>query len=211
MVRRTSNPPDRAPCGEGALGPGDATFLQFAHALCLADVVEFLVTLLDVSPSMLTDDLKPSRLEVACTANRKLITTKAAKHPEDLVGVIAFGGEAHLLHEPVVIGNSTRSLLRSRTAPQCIDWTDFHAALSFAESVLFAQDRDGTTTKARNGMAWLLAKLVSGDGSAASKVDETSPGGRWVRRIVLLSDGERSKGAFTVADSGASEGNGSDH
>ena len=197
MARRTSNPLDRAPWGEDVLGPGDATFLQFAHAPCLTEVVEFLITLVDVSPSMLTTDLDPYRLAVACRANGQLITTKATKHPRDVVGVITFGGEARLRHRPVTVGDHAQSLLRSLKDLGCVDWTNFNAALTLAESVLLAPDK--TTAKLACRVSRVLAKITGEDSRPASGAAETSAAERSVKRIVLLSDGERTKGPSPVA------------
>lgn len=192
MARRRSSPSDSARWGESELGPSDATFLQFAHPPCQREVIEFLITLLDVSPSMLTEDLEPHRLAVACSANGKLITTKAARHPKDIVGLITFGGEAHLRHRPVMVGNNAPSLLRALNDPCCADWTNFDAALTLAESVLLPPDK--ATAKVARGMMRLWTKVTSGDDQTTRQHGEISSTERCVRRVVLLSDGKRTKG-----------------
>ena len=59
---------------------------------------QFLMTLIDLSPSMGVRDWKPSRREGAIKANIELIELKAKYHPHDMVGVIGFGSHAKLLH-----------------------------------------------------------------------------------------------------------------
>lgn len=173
-----------------------AAYLQFAHSPYNNEGIEFLVTLLDVSPSMLADDLEPSRLEVACAANRSLITTKAANHPNDHIAVIGFGGAARLLHKPAVVGDNTQSLLRSLDSIECMEWTNFDAALTLAESVL--RPPETAAANVYRGVSRLLSKVLGGNGSTALSVSDELAGDRWVRRIVLLSDGERTQGPSPV-------------
>ena len=158
--------------------------------------IEFLVTLLDVSPSMLIDDLEPSRLQVGRAANRSLITAKARDHPNDLVAVIGFGGTARLVHGPAVVGDSTQSLLRSLDGIECIEWTNFHAALTLAELVL--RTPETMAAKVQRGVSQLLSKLVGGNASTALRASDRPSQDRSVRRIILLSDGERTRGPSPV-------------
>ncbi|MBN1360439.1 MAG: VWA domain-containing protein [Sedimentisphaerales bacterium] len=170
----------------------DATLSgQVVGGVGASEAVESLVVLLDVSPSMLARDLPPSRLKAACAANAELIAAKAAKHPRDLVAVIAFGGETLLLHEPAVVGRHVQSLLGCLKSPQCLDWTNFHAALTRAGSLLWGDDG---LAAIRGHLLRFLTGLAHRNRPAASRARGALGPDGCVKRIVLLSDGERTQG-----------------
>jgi hypothetical protein len=175
---------------------GGATFLQFAHAPGGREVVEFMVVLSDLSPSMLSDDLKPSRLEVALAADGELIRTKAAHHPKDVVAVIGFGGTARFLHGPVAVGKNVEHLLQSLDRVAYIDGTNFHAALTLAESVFPGSEKLGT--KVGRGLRRTFSRLLGERPSTTSRATHRSAPNRYVERIILLSDGQRTQGPSPV-------------
>ena len=65
-------------------------YLNYAQRL-LTQAMEIVWILIDYSPSMESDDYKPSRIEGAIKANTKLIETKAGLYPQDMMGVDTVG------------------------------------------------------------------------------------------------------------------------
>jgi von Willebrand factor type A domain len=102
------------------------------------DGSEVLVVLIDLSPSMLTDDWKPTRLAGAIQANKELLKANVEKYPSDKIGIIGFGNKATLLHKPVCLRRGLPSLQNALRHPKEIPGTNFTAALELAESCLFA-------------------------------------------------------------------------
>jgi hypothetical protein len=170
-----------------------AKFLHFADADSGAGQPEFLIGLVDLSNSMVIDDLKPSRKVVALAANGQLIKVKAERHPKDIVAIIGFGGEARLLHRRVVVGSNRDSLLQSLSDPDYMDWTNFHAALMLAQSVLFGYG-GRTVWKATAGLAGFISNLITGGQPTAPEAYEAMAAEGCLRRIVMLSDGEQTQG-----------------
>jgi len=170
-------------------------YLNLANHVRAGDSPEFLATLIDLSNSMESDDWKPTRKAGAIKANKELIRVKAQNHPQDKVAIIGFGTNAELLHDPVCLSDGLRSLNRTLRRLPSMGWTNFRAALELAEACLFGRPvsaRKNTSGSGRSGfLSWLLYDQLP---QASHHIRENSPSDSWVKRIILLTDGDYNKG-----------------
>jgi len=137
-------------------------YVHFADHVMSNGVPEELITLLDLSGSMNEDDWKPSRKAGAIKANIELIKVKAKHHPQDRVGIVGFGTEAQVLHQPVSLTNGTDALLKALRNPASMGYTNFTAALQLAESCLFGHSTHGQNTGANKGVVGFFSELLYG-------------------------------------------------
>jgi Mg-chelatase subunit ChlD len=72
-------------------------YLNFANHVQSSNQSEILLTLVDLSGSMETTDLKPTRRAAAIKANREIVKVKGRQHPNDKIGVIGFQSTSKLL------------------------------------------------------------------------------------------------------------------
>jgi Mg-chelatase subunit ChlD len=134
-------------------------YLNFAYRSIKEALIEFLVILIDLSNSMLSDDWPPSRKAAATKANIELIKIKAQQHPDDIVGIIGFGTDAKVLHPPVCLREGTGSLCQALKSLPDMNWTNFTAALELAEACLFGKfgSKAALPGKGISGfLSWLL-------------------------------------------------------
>ncbi len=71
-----------------------------------------IVVALDVSNSMLADDVKPNRLQAA----KRLVSTLIQRMPNDRVGLVLFAGEAYM-QMPLTFDHGATELILSSAAP----------------------------------------------------------------------------------------------
>jgi len=168
-------------------------YLNFASQISNNERPERLISLIDVSPSMDEKDWKPSRKTGAVKANIELVKAKAKYHPQDVVGIVGFGGGAKILHNPVKLERCVASICNSLKRPPRISSTNFIAALEMADFLLFGKH---PTNKRGN----LLLRLLFGlfyDFSSRTPVREPVDDGV-TRRIVMLTDGDHNAGGDPV-------------
>ncbi len=159
-------------------------YLNFANSVSGNGQLEFLMTLIDLSPSMEDDDWKPSRKVGAIRANIELIKLKARHHPRDLAGVIGFGSHAELLHDPVKLADGARSICDSlRHIPEP-DGTNFTAALELAEDCFRGAHNSRKNSSANKGLLRILTDLFY-----EPDVHYNVSNGM-TKRIIMLTDGE---------------------
>jgi hypothetical protein len=166
-------------------------YLNFANPVSGNRQPEFLMTLIDLSPSMDDKDWKPSRKAGALKANIELIKAKVKYHPQDKLGIIGFSRHARLLHDPVCLRDSTESLLKALKNPSGGYSTNFTVALELAEECLFRRKR-----KLANKF---FSKVLSGIfyEPEQNHVKPTNPYNNRagdLKRIILLTDGEHNTG-----------------
>jgi hypothetical protein len=152
---------------------------------------EFLMTLIDLSPSMEDDDWKPSRKAGAIKANIELIKLKARHHPQDMAGVIGFGSYAELLHDPVKLADGARSICDSLRHIPDPDGTNFTAALKMAEDCFRGAHKPLKNNIARRPLMRALSELFyEPDQHVHGSTRELYTNKGMTRRIILLTDGE---------------------
>lgn len=174
-------------------------YLNFANPVSGNGKPEFLMTLIDLSPSMDDDDWKPTRKAGAIAANTELIKAKAKCHPQDKLGIIGFSRHAWLLHDPVCLRNGTESLLRVLENPSGGYSTNFTDALELAESCLF----DVKRKPANKFFSKMLTGLIyEADQDPVVPTNPFGNGAGELKRIILLTDGEHngSESPQPVAD-----------
>jgi len=168
-------------------------YLNFANSITPNSVPEFLITLVDLSPSMDEDDWKPTRLAGATMANSQLIKVKTKLHPQDTVGIIGFYGKAVMLHKPVKLIDGSGSLIATLKEPVGGGSTNFTAALKLAESCFL-----GKTTSTINAGRKTISEMIAGffyESQGQTGVMNSFLGiGDCLRRIIMLSDGEHNCG-----------------
>ena len=98
---------------------------------------EAVVLVLDRSASMGTPDYPPNRLEAAKAAAREFLSIKAGRTPEDLVAIVGFHEEAHVVSGFRTAGAERAALEAALGALSPYDGTDIAAGLVTAEG-LFA-------------------------------------------------------------------------
>ena len=169
-------------------------YLNFANPIKSNSIPEFMVSLVDYSPSMDEDDWKPTRLEGAIKANIQLIKAKAAVHPDDMLGIIGFCDKATILHQPVRLCDGTDSLIGALKDSIGGGGTNFTAALKLAESCLFDNVKRAGK-KGRNFVSKMITNfLYESQSSDAEDLDNYSYTDNYLRRIIMLSDGEHNGG-----------------
>lgn len=170
-------------------------YLNFANHIVKDVVLEILILVLDLSPSMDDNDWPPSRKAAAIKANLELIETKAKHHPKDMVGIIGFSQRAKLLHSPICLRNgltSLRSVLKNSAGGF---GTNFTPALKLAEKCLFRQQAPSS-----NSLISKMIKELLYDNRERNKtlIPQENGSNRTIRRIILLSDGEHNGGGCPI-------------
>jgi len=166
-------------------------YLNFANPVSGNGKPEFLMTLIDLSPSMEDDDWKPSRKAGAIKANIELIKLKARHHPRDVAGVIGFGSYAELLHDPVKLANGARSICDSLKHIPDPNGTNFTAALEMAEDCFLGTPKPLKNYIAKRPLIRALSELFyEPDQHVPGSTRELCTNKGMTRRIILLTDGE---------------------
>jgi len=166
-------------------------YLNFANSVSGNGQLEFLMTLIDLSPSMEDDDWKPSRKAGAIRANIELIKLKARHHPLDMAGVIGFGSYAELLHDPVKLANGARSICDSLKHIPDPNGTNFTAALKMAEDCFIGKLKPLKNYIARSALIRAFSELFyEPDQHILGSTRELCTNKGITRRIILLTDGK---------------------
>ena len=163
-------------------------YLNFANSMTPNSVPEFLITLVDLSPSMEEDDWKPTRLAGATKANRQLIRAKKTLHPQDMVGIIGFYGKAVMLHGPVKLADGTGDLIAALKEPAGGGSTNFTSALELAESC-FLDKTKSNSNAGRKTLPKMIAGFFYESQGQTGVMNSTLNKGNCLRRIIMLSDG----------------------
>jgi len=177
-------------------------YLSFADRVLKTILLEILITIIDLSGSMDTEDWKPSRKAGAIKANRELIKVKAQHYPQDKVGIIGFGTGAEILHEPVCLSQGAESLSNALNGLPDMGYTNFKAALELAETCLFGKTVPSTHSYLGKGLSGFFSQLLYGSvQSTETHIKEDASNKDCPRRIILLSDGCYNEGGapFRVA------------
>lgn len=158
-------------------------YLDFANRIQSNEVSETLMTLIDLSPSMDSDDWKPTRKAGAITANKELIKIKLKSHPHDRMGIIGFGYNARLLHAPICISKGIQGLQRALINPNGSGGTNFTVALALAENYFLGR----VNQPASNFFTRMLSEIFIEHENHKLPVgkDDSS-----LKRIIMLTDGE---------------------
>ena len=159
-------------------------YLNFANCVQSSDQPEMLLTLIDLSGSMETTDLKPTRRVAAIKANEEIIKVKGRQHPTDKIGVIGFQGSAKLLLAPT-LPSKIVGLEKTIDNVSLSGGTDFVAPLELTYSCFFG----GAITTMRNPLAKMLSSIFFEPG--IDKCLSIASGNEKItKRIILLTDGE---------------------
>lgn len=174
-------------------------YLNLANHFQVGALPELLVTLIDLSGSMDSDDWKPSRKAGAIKANKELIKVKAQNYPQDKVGIIGFGTDAELIHEPVCLAYGAESLCKALKRLPDMGWTNFKAALELAEACLFGRSIGSKKAAGGKGVGKFFSELLYGPLQQSSNhIRETSTLPGTLKRIIMLTDGDYNKGGSPV-------------
>lgn len=170
-------------------------YLSFANRVLKDILFEIVIVIIDLSGSMNTSDWKPSRKAGAVKANKELIRVKAQNYPKDMVGIIGFGTDAELLHEPFGLAGGDKSLYKALTDLPDMGYTNFAAALKLAEACLFGKPASTTKTTARKKAVGFLSWLLYDQTYEPSHhITESISNDNCLRRIILLTDGDYNEG-----------------
>lgn len=166
-------------------------YLNFANPVSGNRQPEFLMTLIDLSPSMDDDDWKPSRKAGAIKANIELLKLKAQYYPQDIVGVICFGGNAKLLRPPARLNNGINDLSKSLENVHVSYGTNFTAALKIAEDCFFGRYSFMKNTSASKRLLEFMTKLFyESVPNTYLTQGKSNVNKRVTKRIIMLTDGE---------------------
>ncbi len=153
----------------------------------LETIIEFIMVIIDCSPSMENEDYAPSRKEGAIIANTRLIEAKARMHPQDKMGIITFGEDAHLLHSPVTLEDGANRLCKSmRKDYEYYCGTNFTAALEQAEHYL---ENKPVKTESSGILSSFFTNLLFEE-SDPHHIKNVGTNDNVTRRIIMLTDGE---------------------
>ena len=169
-------------------------YLNFAHRTLNCGLIEFLMILIDLSNSMNSEDWQPSRKAGAAKANIELIKVKTQHYPDDIVGIIGFGINAQVLHPPIRLREGADSLCGALDSLPDMNWTNFTTALELAEACLFDGPVPKATPRSRGISGFLSWLLYDQQKLNSSYIREITKKGNYLRRIILLTDGDYNKG-----------------
>jgi Mg-chelatase subunit ChlD len=169
-------------------------YLNCANSITPSAKPEFLMTLVDLSPSMDEDDWKPTRLAGAIKANRQLIEAKTKLHPKDMLGIIGFYGKAITLHPPIRLDSGAHSLINALQSPTSGGSTNFTAALTLAERCLFANVKPRNNKCHKTISKMIKNFLYESPNSSSIVANNYTYKADCLRRIIMLSDGEHNCG-----------------
>jgi len=178
-------------------------YISFANRVLETILFEILIVIVDLSGSMKTRDWKPSRKAGAIEANKELIRVKTQHYPKDAVGIIGFGTDAEILHEPVQLAKGAESLYKALRRLPDMGYTNFTAALKLAEACLFGKPTSTTKTVAsRKVTAFLSWLLYDKPHQPSHHIAESLSSDNCLRRIIMLTDGGYNEGGspFKVAE-----------
>ena len=165
-------------------------YLNFASRVLKNILLEIIITIIDLSGSMDEKDWKPSRKAGAIKANKELIKVKAQNYPQDKLGIIGFGTQAEILHEPVCVDDDAESLYQALKNPPSMGTTNFTAALELAEACLFGNSATPKTYSTTKGLSQFFSELLYGPTQQGSNcIKEVSSPSEAVKRIIMLTDG----------------------
>ena len=164
-------------------------YLNFANSITSSAKPEFLMTLVDISPSMDEDDWKPTRLAGAIKANRQLIEAKTRLHPKDMLGIIGFSGKAITLHPPIRLDSGARSLIDALQSPTGGGSTNFTAALRLSEKCLFVSVKPTKIKRHKTISKMIKHFLYESPDSSTVVANSYTYKNNCLRRIIMLSDG----------------------
>ena len=173
-------------------------YLNFATRVLKEALLEFLIIIIDLSGSMDIKDWKPSRKAGAVKANKELIKVKAQNYPEDKVAIVGFGSNAEVLREPVCLRDGTESLYKSLRNLPDMGSTNFMAALELAEMLLFGKPFTNTRGLNSRSVVGFLSRLLYDQKPTSHYIRENSPSENWLRRIIILSDGDYNEGGSPI-------------
>lgn len=157
---------------------------NFANRVNSNERPETLLTLIDLSGSMLDDDIKPSREAAAIKANEEIIRVKSQQHPNDKIGVIGFQSTARLLLPPTH-PSQIAGLKKATENTGLRGGTDFVTPLELAYSCFFGRTRIAE----ENSFMKTLSSIFFEPGTDRC-VSRTSQNDKSVKRIIMLTDGE---------------------
>jgi len=163
-------------------------YLSFANRISSNKQPEFLMVLIDLSPSMDENDWKPSRRAGAIRANIELLKLKAQHYPQDIVGIIGFGGQAELLHCPAMFNNGIYGISESIENACVPCGTNFTAALKLAENCFSSTNDLSKSTSASKGLLRALTGIFCEP--TPNTRGKSRANGRTTKRIIMLTDGE---------------------
>lgn len=158
-------------------------------------ISEITYVLIDFSPSMDEKDYQPTRRAGAIAANRRLIETKAGLYPRDLLGIIAFDENAHMLQWHTPVGEGCQNLCDS--LDKTIDeagGTNFTDALKLAEECLFPENYG---YRLQNPLLKFLKDFFF-ETKPESHPKTITITGNITKRIIMLTDGGHNGGGSPV-------------
>ena len=153
------------------------------------DVIEEVLLLDDVSPSMDNDDWPPSRKHGVIEANKELCRIKRRSHPNDKVGIMAFGGEAEFLQKPLCLKSGIERLYTAIDRLPSINATNFNAPLQLTWQYFSGNCEIVAGLK---NLSSSISKFLYGTETAPRTSEKES--NHCLKRIIFLSDGEHLHG-----------------
>ena len=158
-------------------------YLNCANHVKSNNQPETLLTVIDLSGSMLADDIKPTRQEAAIRANEEIVRVKSKNYPNDKIGVIAFQKSAKLALPPTH-PSKIKNFRYFINDLALVGGTDFVAPLKLAYNCFF-----GGSTKIENNLLLKIMSTLFFESAADSKAKPVNTDGS-VKRIILLTDGD---------------------
>jgi len=143
---------------------------------------ETLFTMIDLSGSMYTDDIEPSRIDAAINANKEIIKVKKRSYPDDKIGIISFQASAKLLLSPKCSKDiDDLNVIVNDTGLE--GGTDFTAPLELAYNYF-----TGKVVNPGNSPIKKLLSLIFFEQD--NNVVTSRNNDNTTKRIILLTDGE---------------------
>lgn len=167
------------------------TFLKFAHGRGsdypgdegLVITPQRMVVVGDASTSMQGGDFPPSRYGGLCEAVTAMIQVKLQGHPEDALGIVAFGDDAKCLHPVVNVRENVASLCAALPSSGCLGGTNIGSGIDLAVEMLTGSP----TPRTQSTFLSRAASLLYGEKKptvAAPPYDSVD------RMMIVLTDGE---------------------
>ena len=160
-------------------------YLNCANRIQSDEQPETLLTLVDLSGSMYTEDIKPNRMEAAIKANEEIVRVKKQCHPNDKIGIISFQ-EAAKLSLPPTCPSNIGDLSEKINDVGLAGGTDFTEPLKLAYNYFLGKP---VTTTGKNPIMNMLSSIFF-EPSVETDTAIKNESSNTVKRIILLTDGE---------------------
>ncbi|MBN2588647.1 MAG: VWA domain-containing protein [Sedimentisphaerales bacterium] len=159
-------------------------YLNMANRIQSNNKPETLLTMIDLSGSMYTDDIKPNRMEAAIMANNEIVKVKKRSYPDDKIGIISFQTTAKFS----LIPTHSKDIYNFN---EVINDTGLEGGTDFTTPLELAHNYfSGKTVNPGNSSIKKILSSIFFEQSIVKYSPIRNENDNSIKRIILLTDGE---------------------